>query len=100
VNAKYASVERQVKVSAKEKIRLNLECDELWSFVDHKGNKQWVWLAMDRKTREIVGVYIEQKPRREQKLVEFSTSCISTMCCLLYRFWEPSACILPTRHKE
>jgi len=28
VNAKYASVERQVKVSAKEKIRLNLECDE------------------------------------------------------------------------
>ena len=37
---------------------LLLECDEAWSFVDNKGNKQWIWLAMDRKTREIVGVYI------------------------------------------
>ncbi|MDJ0534547.1 MAG: hypothetical protein QNJ70_19045 [Xenococcaceae cyanobacterium MO_207.B15] len=23
-----------------------------------KGNKQWVWLALDTTTREIVGVYI------------------------------------------
>ena len=26
--------------------------------MDHKGNKQWVWLALDADTREIVGVYI------------------------------------------
>jgi len=38
--------------------KLTLECDEAWSFVDNKGNKQWIWLAMDRKTREIVGVYV------------------------------------------
>jgi len=63
VNAKYASVERQVKVSAKEKIRLNLECDELWSFVDHKGNKV-VWLAMDRKQEKLLSLYWGTKPRR------------------------------------
>lgn len=28
------------------------------SFVDNKGNKQWVWLALDVATCEIVGVYI------------------------------------------
>jgi IS1 family transposase len=33
-----------------------VQCDELWSFVDHKGNKQWVWLALEADTREIVGV--------------------------------------------
>jgi IS1 family transposase len=32
--------------------------DELWSFVDHKGDKQWVWLAIDADTREIVGCHI------------------------------------------
>ena len=32
--------------------------DELWSPVDNKGNKHWVWLALDVKTRAIVGVYI------------------------------------------
>ncbi|WP_445243201.1 MULTISPECIES: IS1 family transposase [unclassified Microcoleus] len=31
--------------------------DELWSFVDSKGNQQWVWLALDAETREIVGVH-------------------------------------------
>jgi hypothetical protein len=35
-----------------------IQCDELWSFVDNKGNKQWVWLALDADTREIVGVYM------------------------------------------
>ncbi len=30
-----------------------MQCDELWSFVDSKENKQWVWLALDFKTREI-----------------------------------------------
>ena len=30
----------------------------MWSFVSDKGNKQWIWLAMDVDTREIVGVYV------------------------------------------
>ncbi|UNU23711.1 IS1 family transposase [Microcoleus vaginatus] len=32
--------------------------DELLSFVDNKGNQQWLWLALDTETREIVGVHI------------------------------------------
>ena len=58
VNNKYASIERLVKVKPKKKVSLNVECDELWSFIDCQQNKQWVWLAMDRETREIIGVYI------------------------------------------
>jgi hypothetical protein len=40
VNTKYASVPQQLKVSS-HKSQLNIECDEAWSFVNHKGNKQW-----------------------------------------------------------
>jgi len=58
VNTKYASVPQQVKVSSKHKSKLSIECDEAWSLVNHKGNKQWIWLALDKKTREIVGCYI------------------------------------------
>ena len=32
---------------------MTIQCDELWSFVDNKGNKQWVWLALDEDNREI-----------------------------------------------
>ena len=32
-----------------------LEIDELWSFVGHKGNVIWIWIALERQTRRIVG---------------------------------------------
>lgn len=37
---------------------LVIECDELWSYVGSKENKQWVWLAMDRESREVVGCFV------------------------------------------
>ena len=58
VNNKFALVPRQIKVSDKPQGKLIIECDELWSFVDNKDNEYWVWLAIDRKTREIVGCYV------------------------------------------
>lgn len=38
-----------------KKGKLTIQCDELWSFVDNKGNQQWVWLALNADTRERVG---------------------------------------------
>ena len=43
VNNKYSSIERIVKVKPQKQVRLNVECDELWSLVDSQENKQWVW---------------------------------------------------------
>jgi IS1 family transposase len=34
--------------------RLEVEADEMWSFVQQKANKQWVWLAMDKQTRQVL----------------------------------------------
>ena len=34
--------------------RLEAEADELASFVQKKAHKQWVWIAMDAKTRQII----------------------------------------------
>ncbi len=57
VNKKYESVPREVKVGSKKRGRLTLQCDEAWSFVGNKGNKQWIWLAIDEEIHELVGVY-------------------------------------------
>jgi hypothetical protein len=32
---------------AQKKGQLTIECDEMWSFVGTKKNKQWIWLALD-----------------------------------------------------
>ena len=67
VNKKYAETPRQIKVSDKPKGKLTIECDEMWSFVGNKENQQWIWLALDTKTREIVGVYVGKRSRQSAK---------------------------------
>ena len=43
VNSQATAVKKQVEVTAKQKKPLSVQMDELWSFVDNKGNQQWVW---------------------------------------------------------
>src|SRR5215470_1998283 len=38
--------------------RLEAELDELWSFVGNKENRQWVWIAMDATTRQVIAFYV------------------------------------------
>src|SRR5262245_43233060 len=38
--------------------RLEAELDELWSFVRKKANRQWIWMAMDASTRQIIAFHV------------------------------------------
>lgn len=49
------------QVSAQSELELycyECESDELWSFVSFKANKQWLWMAQDRKSRQIVAIHL------------------------------------------
>ena len=35
-----------------------LEADELWSFVEKRANKHWIWLVLERRTRQIIALHI------------------------------------------
>src|SRR5215468_11218971 len=43
--------------------RLEAEADEMWSFVQKKANKQWIWIAMDAKTRQIIAFHVGDRSR-------------------------------------
>jgi insertion element IS1 protein InsB len=43
--------------------RLETEADEMWSFVGKKGHKQWIWIAMDAKTRQIIAFHVGDRSR-------------------------------------
>jgi insertion element IS1 protein InsB len=47
--------------------RLESEADELWSFVQKKANSHWVWLAMDKQTRQILAFHIGDRSRDSAK---------------------------------
>ena len=90
-----------MQVSEKPKGKLTIECDEAWSFVGHKHNKQWIWLALDKKTREIVGVYIGDRSKESAQKLWASLPPVYRQCAVCYTdFWTSYEEILPTkRHK-
>lgn len=91
----------------------------MWSFVGSKKNKQWVWLAIDAESREIVGVVIGDRSRQsaQQHRSKASQSCASATICAIgavqslaavYRqcavcytdFWKACEQVLPSkRHR-
>ena len=50
------------------------ELDEMWSFVQNKGNQRWLWLAIDHETRTILAYTFGQRKdtifRQFQTLLE------------------------------
>jgi len=92
-------VPRQVQVRPKAKGALTVQMDELWSFVDEKGNKQWVWLALDVKTREIVGCHIGDRSKESALALWQSMPAVYRQCAMLDTdHWEAKAVLPSQRH--
>ena len=47
--------------------RLEVEADEMASFVHKKVNKQWIWIAMDAKTRQVMAFHVGDRSRKSAK---------------------------------
>ncbi len=101
VNKKYAQMPQEVTVTKKSQGRLTIECDEMWSFVQNKQNKQWIWLALYLETKEIIGAYIGSRARDGAQKLWDSLPPVYRQCTVAYTdFWEAYQCVFPSkRHK-
>ncbi|MEB3828480.1 IS1 family transposase [Phormidium sp. CCY1219] len=101
VNKKYEETPREIKVSEKQKGKSTIQCDELWSFVGKKENKIWSWLALDVKTREIVGVFLGDRSKKSAEKLWDSLPPVYRQCAVCYTdFWESYTGVIATkRHK-
>jgi insertion element IS1 protein InsB len=43
---------------------LEVEADELASFVQKQANKQWIWIAMDATSRQVIAFHVGDRSRR------------------------------------
>lgn len=57
-----ASPQRRVHL-----LQLEAEVDELWSFVGRKADKQWLWLAFDSKTRQVLAFFVGDRSRESAR---------------------------------
>ncbi len=85
----------------KPKGPLIIECDEMWSFVGNKDNKQWIWLAIDLDSREIVGVYVGSRDKQGAQGLWDSLPPVYRQCAVTYTdFWEAYSAIFPTKQHK
>ena len=101
VNDKYEAVPQETIVKTKKKGHLTAECDEMWSFVGNKKNKQWIWLAIDRDTREIIGVHVGSRDRAGAQVLWDSLPPVYRQCAVCYTdFWAAYETVIPEkRHR-
>jgi insertion element IS1 protein InsB len=74
---------------------LALELDELWSFVLRKVNQVWVWIALCRKTRQVVAYALGDRSKQTcQRLWEAIPENYRRGHCFT-DFWRAYAAVLP-----
>ena len=74
---------------------LELELDELWSFVLKKARKRWIWIALCRATRQVVAYVIGDRSQAScQKLWERIPAAYKSGHCYS-DFWEAYAVVIP-----
>ena len=72
-----------------------LELDELWSFVGQRKRKRWVWLALCRRTRQVVAYAIGGRGQKTcQVLWERIPSAYKTGL-VFTDFWDAYQKVLP-----
>ena len=77
---------------------MTIQCDEMWSFVGDKENKQWIWLAIDEFTKEIVGVFVGRRSRAGARGLWASLPPVYRQCAVAYTdFWEAYGQVIPNK---
>ncbi len=66
------------------------------------GNEQWVWLAVDAQTREIVGVHIGNRTAVSAQALWKSMPPVYRQCAVIYTdHWSAYGAVVPSkRHRS
>ena len=76
-----------------------LELDELWSFVARRKNKKWVWLALCRRTRQIVAYAVGDRSEKTCRLLWERVPLALCHALTFTDFWEAYQKVVPeTQH--
>jgi len=90
----------QVKAEAEELMiyTLESEVDEMLSFVSKKANKQWVWIAMDVSSRQIIAFHVGDRSRvSAQALWKLIPECYRTHARFYTDGWQAYVGVIPAK---
>jgi insertion element IS1 protein InsB len=73
-----------------------LELDELWSFVLKKANKRWIWIALCRRTRQVVAFFIGDRSDKSCRELWKRIPAAYKRCHTYSDFWAAYRRVLGT----
>lgn len=73
-----------------------LELDELWSFVYSKAHKRWVWIALCRRTRQVVSFFIGDRSAQTCRKFWELIPKKYRRCRTFSDFWEAYSTVIQT----
>jgi insertion element IS1 protein InsB len=81
--------------------RLDVEADEMSSFVGKKANEQWLWLAMDTQTRQVIAFHAGDHSRESAKQLWANIPAVSRKQARFYTdcYEAYTGVIPPVQHK-
>lgn len=73
----------------------------MWSYIQNKRNKSWIWLAIEKTTRQIIGLHVGKRDSSGAKGLWQSLPAVYRQCAVSYTdYWEAYKGIFPSkRHK-
>ena len=73
-----------------------LEADELWSFVERRENKRWIWLVLERRTRQIIALHIGDRSQHSAVALWAKVPVsIKTQALVLTDCWDAYGLAIP-----
>jgi insertion element IS1 protein InsB len=77
-----------------------LELDELWSFVLKKLNQAWVWIALCRKTRQVVAYVIGDRSKATCRKLWRAIPQVYRQGTCYSDFWAAYGAVIPDDQHE
>jgi len=72
-----------------------LELDEVWSFVLKKSRKRWIWIALCRRTRQVVAYVIGDRSEKSCRKLWERIPEVYRKCSTYSDFWDAYQKVFP-----
>ena len=86
-----------LKIGSPKKIQvIGLQLDEMWSFVQCKEQKAWIWVVFEPESRQVIAFYIGDRSKVSMKeLWQKIPLKMRQYCYFETDDWEAYRCVLP-----
>ncbi len=72
-----------------------------WSFFDSQKNEVYIWLAIDRNSREIVGCFTRDRTRKSARQLWADLPDVYQQSAVAYPdFWQAYNTVIPHEHPK